>query len=226
MPMSAPDYAWHFTPGNEFEDEPGVTGTLAVVPGGELWLPTGRVVACDPFVELGCGEAEPFVAEVAPGRYGVECAVATLTDPEEPEPDGPPHRRIAAARLVIKDTPTESWEIGTRAGQDPAELGDDEFFGYPVDVATGCFYDAACDGTFPRSEEEEGLLWDTLYSADWFSGPQLITDPSTGHTVAAFMTGWGDGTYPTWVGRDAAGEVTCFVTDFFVVPAEAVRASA
>jgi hypothetical protein len=37
------------------------------------------------------------------------------------------------------------------------------------------------------------------------------------------MAGWGDGAYPTWVGRDARGDVTCFVTDFFVVPAEDER---
>lgn len=223
--MPARDHSWHFTPGNAFQEESGLTGTLAVSSGVELWLPSGRVVACDPFVALGRGEAEPFAAEVAPGRYRVECAVATLTDPQEPSREARPHQRIAAARLVVKDAPTVSWEPALRVGRDPSEPARDESFGYPVDVATGCFCDESVDGSFPASEEEEGPVWDALYSgADWFSEPQLITDAATGHTVAAFMTGWGDGVYPTWVGRDAAGGVTCFVTDFLVVPREAVPA--
>ena len=45
-----------------------------------------------------------------------------------------------------------------------------------------------------------------------------MTSPSTGHTLVAFTSGWGDGFYPTWIGRSASGEVTCFLTDFFVAP--------
>ncbi|MFJ1565398.1 hypothetical protein ACIOG8_14405 [Streptomyces erythrochromogenes] len=55
--MTPPDYAWHFTPGSAFAH---------------------RVVACDPFVCLGEGEAEPFTVAVEPGRYRAEAAVATL----------------------------------------------------------------------------------------------------------------------------------------------------
>ncbi|MFI2368808.1 DUF4241 domain-containing protein [Streptomyces sp. NPDC018833] len=221
MPMPAPDFAWHFTPDNRFQEENGVTGTMSVAEAGELWLPTGRVVACDPFISLGCGEAEPFTAEVAPGRYRVECAVATLTRPDE-EPSDTPHQRIAAARLVIKDMPPVAWEIGLQAGQDVKELSDDEFYGYGVDAGTGCFYDASCDESFPECEGDEGPLWDAFDADDAHLGPHIITAPGTGHTLVAFSSGWGDGAYPTWIGRGASGEVVCFVTDFFVVPPEAM----
>ncbi|MFC9823275.1 hypothetical protein ACFWG6_05320 [Streptomyces erythrochromogenes] len=61
MPMTPPDYAWHFTAGSAFAHDNGTTGTLApVVIGGDVTLPTGRIVACDPFVLLGSGDAEPF----------------------------------------------------------------------------------------------------------------------------------------------------------------------
>uniref|UniRef100_A0AAU2V343 DUF4241 domain-containing protein n=1 Tax=Streptomyces sp. NBC_00003 TaxID=2903608 RepID=A0AAU2V343_9ACTN len=221
MPMPAPDFSWHFTPGNVFAEESGSTGTMSVVRGGELWLHTGRVIACDPFVSLGAGEAEPFTAQVEPGRYRVDAAVATLVREGEPEADTP-HLRVAAARLVIKDAPTVSWELALQPGQDLAELDDEEFFGYGVDAGTGCFYDAGSDGSFPDCEGDEGPLWDAFDTVPPSPGPHTVTDAATGHNLIAFTSGWGDGAYPTWIGRDEAGAITCFVTDFFVVPIEAL----
>lgn len=217
MPMSPRDYTWLFTPGSTFTYESGQTGVIHVTDGGMLDLPTGRVVACDPFVYLGSGDIEPFTVTVAPGRYRVEAAVATLTRPGEP-PAERPHRRVAAARLVISDEPTATWELALQPEQDLAELKDDEFFGYGVDAGTGCFYDASAEEAFPGTEEEEGPLWEAFENSDWSQGPHLVTSTSTGHTLAAFTSGWGDGFYPTWIGRSASGEVTCFLTDFFVAP--------
>ncbi|MET9789173.1 DUF4241 domain-containing protein [Streptomyces canus] len=217
MPMSPRDYTWLFTPGSTFALESGTSGVIHVAGGGQLDLPTGRVVACDPFVYLGSGDIEPFTVSVPPGRYRVEAAVATLGRPEEPPADKP-HLRVAAARLVIREEPTATWELALRPEQDPAELKDDEFFGYGVDAGTGCFYDAAAEEAFPEAQEDEGPLWDAFEDTDWSGGPHLVTSPSTGHTLAAFTSGWGDGFYPTWIGRSASGEVTCFLTDFFVAP--------
>ncbi|WP_328763814.1 MULTISPECIES: DUF4241 domain-containing protein [unclassified Streptomyces] len=216
MPITAPDFSWFFTPGSTFSYEEGPTGTLAVVDGGELWLPTGRVVACDPFIGLGGGYTAPFTAEAAPGRYRVQVAMATLTEPGE-EPADKPHRRVAAARLLITDRPVVSWELAVRDGQDLAELDDDGFFGYGVDAGAGSFYDAACDDSFPDCEGDVGPLWDAFEAAGHVAGVHLV-DGENGHNLAAFSSGFGDGHYPTWIGRDAAGAVTCFVTDFFVVP--------
>jgi len=217
MPMTARDYAWLFTPGSTFAYDSGTVGTIQVADGGELWLPTGQVVACDPFVSLGRGETEPFTVSVEPGRYRVEAAVATLTEPDEP-PSDEPHLRVAAARLVVRDEPTVHWEPALCPGQDPAALGEDEFYGYGVDAGAGCFYDAAADASFPEAEGDEGPLWDAFESSGWAPGPHLVTAPDSGHNLAAFSSGWGDGAYPTWIGRSAAGEVTCYLTDFFVVP--------
>ncbi|MFD8809844.1 DUF4241 domain-containing protein, partial [Streptomyces sp. NPDC059597] len=123
MPMSARDYTWLFTPKSSFAyEDSGPTGVIHVVDGGELSLPTGRVIACDPFVYLGTGDIEPFTATVEPGRYRVETAVATLTHPGE-EPSGTPHRRVAAARLVIRDEPAATWELALLPDQDPPPAG-------------------------------------------------------------------------------------------------------
>ncbi|MEU4153705.1 DUF4241 domain-containing protein [Streptomyces sp. NPDC026659] len=218
MPMSARDHTWLFTPGSSFTYEAsGSVGVIHVVDGGELSLPTGRVIACDPFVYLGSGDIEPFTVTVEPGRYRVETAVATLTRPGE-EPSDTPHHRVAAARLVIRDEPAADWELALLPDQDPAELGDDEFYGYGVDAGTGCFYDASADGAFPECEGDEGPLWDALEDGKWAPRPHRITSTEGGHDLIAFTSGWGDGAYPTWIGRNADGEVTCFLTDFFVAP--------
>ncbi|MFF3961082.1 DUF4241 domain-containing protein [Streptomyces griseorubiginosus] len=219
MPMSPRDYTWLFTPGSTFAYESGIAGVIHVAGGGELDLPTGQVVASDPFVYLGSGDIAPFTVSVPPGRYRVEAAVATLSRPDEPPADRP-HLRVAAARLVIRTEPTTTWELALRPDQDPAELGDDEFYGYGVDAGTGCFYDAAAEEAFPevQEDEDEGPLWDAFENSDWSPGPHLVKSPSTGHTLVAFTSGWGDGFYPTWIGRSASGEVTCFLTDFFVAP--------
>jgi Protein of unknown function (DUF4241) len=38
----------------------------------------------------------------------------------------------------------------------------------------------------------------------------------------AYRSGWGDGSYPTWIGRDDAGNVVCFVSDMLVLGPGAV----
>lgn len=217
MPMSTRDHTWLFTPGSTFTHESGTAGVIHVTGGGTLDLPTGHVVACDPFVHLGSGDIEPFTVTVDPGRYRVEAAVATLTRPDEPPADHP-HLRVAAVRVVIRDEPAVTWELALRPEQDPAELKDDEFFGHGVDAGTGCFYDASAENAFPGTEEEEGPLWDAFENNGWSAAPHLVTSLDGDHTLAAFTSGWGDGFYPTWIGRTAGGEVTCFLTDFFVAP--------
>ncbi|WP_327416628.1 DUF4241 domain-containing protein [Streptomyces sp. NBC_01233] len=156
-------------------------GALAPVVIGDVTLPTGRVVACDPFVCLGEGEAEPFSVVVDPARYRAEAAIATLVRLGVPE--GPrPHTRVAAARLVIRDTPTVRWEMAVAEGQDPAVLGEDEFYGYGVDAGTGCFHDAAADGSFPGTEDEEGAVWAAMEAVG--DGPGSDVTPRAGSPVS------------------------------------------
>jgi hypothetical protein len=34
--------------------------------------------------------------------------------------------------------------------------------------------------------------------------------------MVAWSSGWDDGAYPTWIGRDAGGEVVCFLADMLL----------
>ena len=73
MPYT-PDLDRLLTPGARFADE-HATYVMEVHPVGDVVLPTGRVVGCDP---VACPEDEPFTVGVAPGRYPARAWVAVV----------------------------------------------------------------------------------------------------------------------------------------------------
>jgi hypothetical protein len=171
--------------------------------GGTLRMPTGRLIAADPGVLD--GHSEPFACTVALGEYRVELAVIVFTE-------NPEHERVAAAKLVISDEPVASWELAVTAEQNPLLLADGRFYGFGVDTGMGCFVDAGI--VEPMTAIVEKSL-DTLFDVDGRSAE--LTDPESGANLIAFSSGWGDGAYPTWLGRTANGEVACFVADMLVL---------
>lgn len=173
------------------------TMRISVHAAGPLHLPSGRLVAADPS-SLDYDE-EPFTVTVGPGRYPVTISMATFTD-------DPGHSRVAAARLQIADSPTATWELALRADQDRLDLGEGEFFGFGVDAGLGCFVDE-------DNRERLSTAWES------FDFDRFTTLPGGG--LVAWSSGWGDGAYPTWIGRDPAGAVTCFVADMLLFGADA-----
>ncbi|MEU1306328.1 DUF4241 domain-containing protein [Streptomyces shenzhenensis] len=221
MPVLAPDFVRLFAPGTSHPCPDGVSLLVRVLPGVPLSLPSGRVVAMEP---LGCGLGDPtgmaFTQRVRPGIYPVVLVAVDVIGPDGGHRD----TRMAAARLEIRDEPVATWELALRPGEDPEELDGDELFGYPVDGGTGCFVDAQ---TFQAVSEEEDFAVRVMDSvrdrpqAPASSVPECATiTMSVGdedHAVIVFRTGWGDGDYPTWIGRTIDGDVACFLTDFQVL---------
>ncbi|WP_329563843.1 DUF4241 domain-containing protein [Kitasatospora sp. NBC_01266] len=217
MPLPAPDAARLFTLGTRYDCGRGMTATVTGLPQAELRLSTGQVAACDPFIGLG-DDADPFTVAVAPGSYPVVTSVVRITRADFP---AAVDSRVAAAWLRVSAEPTVAWELALGDGQRLDALEEAEFYGYGVDAGTGCFVDAAAStalGDFLGEEYE--LLNDALFGNEVPEpvGPVALTDPASGHNVVAFASGWGDGCYPTWLGRDADGRVTGYLTEFFVVP--------
>ncbi|MBW8487613.1 DUF4241 domain-containing protein [Actinomadura parmotrematis] len=177
---------------------------IEVEEAGTVRLPSGRVVAADPS-SMEFGE-KPLTTAVAPGAYPLLLARVRFADE-------PGHARVAAARLVIADRSAATWELGVRDGEDPRLLDDGEFYGFGVDAGLGCFVDATA------AEALGGLVWEDW--DDWTGGPEQrpaeLTDPATGANLLAFGTGWGDGSYPVWVGRDRDGAVVGLVADLLVL---------
>jgi hypothetical protein len=86
-------------------------------------------------------------------------------------------------------------------------LGYGEFFGFGVDAGMACFVDE--DNRERLTEEWQSLeLRDPRYAS--LSGGDMI----------AWSSGWGDGAYPTWIGRDHSGRVTTFIADMLLFPSD------
>ncbi|GAA1819523.1 DUF4241 domain-containing protein [Luedemannella flava] len=193
----------------EFDD---VTYVVEPFELGPLVLPTGEIVGCDPLVS----HTTPFVDTVEPGTYPLRAWVAVLhKDQVEWQ------RRIAALQLVIVDEPVASWTMAAHADQDVASLDEDSYFGYGVDAGTGTLAD--------RVTIETLQSWDFDRIDETFIPAQIPLDPieavisavvdeNTGANVYVVGSGWGDGSYATYVGWTADGCIATFVTDFQVLP--------
>ncbi len=216
MALRPPDVARLFTLGAVHPSWRGKVGIVTGLPFAVINLPTGQVAACDPFVELG-EDVPPFAVCVEPGQYRVVLSIIETTDPGAPAPQQL-SGSVAAAMLQISEEPAVSWELALCDGQD-GEFGDEEFFGYGVDSGTGCFADAA--GTIPLGDLIEGDGGELAQAlGDLQPQPIALSLEDSGYGIVAFTSGFGDGMYPTWIGRTATGDVSSFVTEFFIVPQE------
>lgn len=163
---------------------------------GRLRSATGRIVAADPVtVDLeGDQAAKPYTVTLAPGEYPVETALIRSAGREVDV--------VAAARLRVSEAPVATWELALRPGQDERLLGASEFFGFVVDSGTAAFMDAsAIEALAAYQDADDADAAEATIPGD--GGAELLT----------FSSGKGDGSYPVWVGRDAAGAVVCLVAD-------------
>jgi hypothetical protein len=197
-----------FTPGARFTPPDHATGPYVVervVDAGPLRLPTGRIVACDPGWAT---PGEPFTVAVPPGGYPTQ--IATAGYPGEYEGEPPHIEWVTGARVLISAEPTVAWEPALRPGEDARMLREGEFYGFGVDSGMGCFVDAAAAGALAGANvaiPDDGRA----------GGVVVLDDPESGGNLIAYQSGWGDGCYPVWIGRDAGGEVTCLVADMLVL---------
>ncbi|MEC5398757.1 DUF4241 domain-containing protein [Uliginosibacterium sp. H1] len=175
---------------------------------GELSLPSGRLLACDPLVSC----SEPFTGRVPVGRFPLHLAIARNGEDE----------RIALAKIVFAEGPIVSWELALTAGQDVSTLKPGEFFGYGVDSGTGGFMDADALALFEAERARGGQAFDQqLFDAldrTYRHTRSWHLYQTSGGTVAMFSSGYGDGAYPTYRAYDKAGRLVAVITDFMIVP--------
>jgi hypothetical protein len=175
-------------------------GTLSVV--------SGQIVACDPLV---FPETAPFEVLVPVGAYPVIASIAHIENDE----------RIAFARIQFAEGVPTHWRHVAQDGQDVESLAAEEYFGYPVDAGTGAFMDLVAARALVNRMNTEEEYYETIIeemektyvnTRSWAS-----VTPGGSANVICFSSGYGDGSYPSFVGYDAMARVVCLLTDFQVV---------
>lgn len=174
---------------------------------GDLLLPSGQLVACDPFVTP---EATPFNLSLPCGEFPVVLSVEeTATD-----------QRVAFATILFKPTSPARWEMMTTGDNDPSKLKPGHMFGYGVDSGTGCFMDALAGRALTQKMNDDSNFFKTMmaemektYRHTWSWLNMKFGDGN----LIAFSSGLGDGLYATYAGMDSQSEVAVVVTDFMVL---------
>jgi len=172
---------------------------------GKFNCVSGKLVACDPFAYYGDA---PFEAVFPTGQFPVELAVAKMKNDE----------RVGFSRIVFSGQHPVKWQMGILPGEDVSTLTGDRVFGYGVDSGTGCFLDASQAEAYSKFiDDETGENYNKVSaelqkntSNTWTS---LIWQQEN-LTVPMFSTGWGDGSYASYIGFDKDGAICRLVTDF------------
>ncbi len=177
---------------------------------GDLVLPTGQLVACDPFV---LPDSAPFNLLLPHGTLPVVLSVAqTATD-----------QRVAFATIRFTPSVPTRWEMLTVGDQNISLLKGDELFGYPVDAGTGCFMDVSVGRALMQLMRERDNFYETLiaemdktYRNTWSWLDMKFGDAN----LIAFSSGYGDGIYASYAGFNTERRVSVIVTDFAIIPSE------
>lgn len=217
--LSAVDY-------NKYFDNKEIEGIpLEFLSLGELSVPTGEIIACDPLA--GCFHAQPFTRKVKPGRYPVTICVAKTEESGE---------RYAVAKLDFSQTKAKRWELAIMEGQDINILKEDQFFGFGVDAGLGCFMDAKTKHFYNEFDDEfmkdhpGSNIYDDLFAEEFKKNARDQNDPhdigdwlnfhlpnKPDMNVIMFHSGYGDGSYPSYWGVTESGDICSLIIDFMVL---------
>lgn len=190
-PLRATGVEQLFAPGTR--DTPDGPAVVEIIDAGLLRVPSGRLVVSDP----GWISEESRTITVPPGEFPVTVSLMRTTN----------DARVAAAKVTLLETPPTEWEMAIRPDEDLGLLSEGQFYGVGVDTGTAAFLDA----TRPVNEAE---FDDDLVERLESSFTAELTGPEPEPNLIAFRAGWGDGSYPAWIGRTEGGQVSCVVIDF------------
>lgn len=178
---------------------------------GEVNLPTGEILACDPLVEL--EEAKAYIQKTPVGKYPVRIAVV----PSEDYGD-----RYACVKVEFSKNTPVVYELAVTGEEEKMdEAAEDEYYGFGVDAGMGCVADKKSQDKYIKywnKLEEDGEAddpYDDIFeellaeSAQQFPKYQRTggdwanwTIPGTELNIPIFASGWGDGYYPCYFGYD------------------------
>jgi hypothetical protein len=188
--------------------------SIRVVRLGRLYLPSGHVYCCDPFLSH---EVNALEKTLSPGTFNVDLCVAALRDWGD---------RVVLARILLSTCKPVQWRKATFLidGQSQSE--------FRVDAGLACFMDQETGELFARTVEEfhashpDGNYYDDVLAAEFKqnapaenynrAGDWALHSPLTGdaRNIAMFASGLGDGMYSAYWGLDDLSKPAMLVADF------------
>lgn len=215
FPVEAPHLSNAFTDAAKYQVD-GAQITVGSLSIGSLNLPSGEVIATDPFTSP---DTAAFTRKVPPGQYPVILSLASFADTD--------WAVIAAAKIDFTGAEPVTWQLAIVSGQDPNDLKAGELFGFPVDSGTAAFLSPQSARLHEKRLFRLLGIPDLTYIQDL--SDQMDSNKATGYWImvdlepesqfnaAFFSSGYGDGFYASYWGFDAAGNLACLVTDFGVL---------
>lgn len=196
---------------------------------GMVHFATGKVIACDPLVEL--GEINPYIQTIPAGIYPVKIAVS------DSDYSG---IRYACAKVEVSDKKPIRYELAMTGKEKLAqEFEEGDIFGFGVDAGMACIADALTQDAFndfwkklwdrDNTINPYDALFSDLLEENYKKYPKYQSNigdwlnwriPGTDCDLPIFASGWGDGYYPVYFGYDAAGEITGVYVHFIDIEKE------
>lgn len=193
---------------------------------GDVNLPTGKIIAGDPFFTEG---QKAFTRNVEPDKYPVYIYMAEIDDD---------HHRVAYAKIKFRPEEASKWILAISEDiteEELNELSDEEFYGFPVDSGLACFLDEetnaqliakidALEETKPDSNYYDDVLAGEFkeysgknkFSRDLGDWNDHHPDKDSDNNVVMFASGWGDGYYPAYWGLNEQGDTIELIVDFLI----------
>lgn len=167
---------------------------------GELHLPTGRILACDPMLL----QEEPLGTLVEPGSYPVTLCLK----------DGLP----AFLDVRVREGQVRHWRAMSPHGIPPHDPATRTVWGYGVESATGAMMDASLvtDPVLMQPDGEEPRLYTLVTNARREDQPWWVTEvrTETGAMANVIAVDVGsDGDYACYAGYGDDGELLRVVND-------------
>ena len=187
---------------------------------GNINLPTGKIVACDPILT---NDMKAFDINFPVGNFPI------LVHKERDS------NCVAYVEIVFKEGLVEKWDLATTEDQNRADLKGEEIFGYPVESGMGCFMDLETqDGLsqlekklFQRKGDDFMGIYEEFFHEHFFDDGGAIDqfallkpDEEKDGNIFAFETGYGEGFYATYLGLGKDGKPVKIITEFIEIGVE------
>ncbi|WP_144283944.1 DUF4241 domain-containing protein [Chryseobacterium echinoideorum] len=184
---------------------------------GKIYLPTGKLVACDPLIT---NDMQPFSANFPKGDFQV-----ILHKERE-------SNCVAYTEIVFSEEKITSWKMATTGNQHTKDLAEGEVFGYPVESGMGCFMDFETQEQlnlleqklFKRKGDDFMGIYEEFFHGHFFDENGAIdqfaflkpNEENPGNIIA-FETGFGEGFYASYIGFNEKNVPVKVVTEFIEI---------